>query len=965
MNHDQAHARHHHSSDGHNKRFSLTRRHDNGHYPLTFYAGRRAVYGILPGLQDFQQSLTNDALTSISDTVMDAADDDNNAVVPVAGLVRRFLVNGRELAHHGAVNEAIFSPSELRIATAGGDGLIKIWDPRDGSFVRSLHGHGNQAVMSLAYTATEQFLISAGADRTIIIWSLLTQTIQRTMRGHVDVINRLSIFPDGSLFVTASHDHTLKTWVTTPRRPEAPDPPKILSFTDSTVFVAWTAPPSFNLDITAFHIQQRVGIHGDWTPAPKGKSVAPHLRNRVMNDIIAAAPYQFRLCAENAMGRSDWSSPSPVVKTLFGRPEQPERPVIGRITKTSLHILWFTPNPATYGAASQSFEVQASGDGLGYDQWPTIQVTLPDAIAYGKEVLAAFTAIEQRYLATKDKLVKSQAFNIRNRQTEDERNQFEVSAELSSDHLLEMLRRSEDETFILVGCEYSGLRPGFLYSIRLRGSNVTGAGDWSEASLSVATLPTLPSTPNSPRIAAAKLRSITFMWDPPEDDGGTAITGYRLCLQNANDRTVDLPRSTVSYTWGGLFPGRSYRLCVQAKNSVGSSPFSPLNSLEESYTMTAPPELPTNPLAVAGGWDSLSFEIDTPYPNGAAVTHFDVELRTVAPFLIGEWIPAGKYDIHDATKVEIVSYVDLQQQQEEMEQAVRDLEIAARSYERGRATKGQKVSNKAQQLAIQINSTTTVTAKSSSNKQTASSALEAEIEALILSQKPVGSRIRFTSHNLQQDTMYEARVRFFNNSGPSEYSPPSHRAKTNKAALPAACEVPIVLQLGASFILIEMKVPHEGGSPVRYFHVEDLDLDQNATNHLRCSRNELDTSDTITFRISNLMVNTSHILRCRAESAVGLGPFSPWTTEITLLEESIAGSVTAGGGGGDDAASVASAGSAANTNNNNSAARSGSAMTLLNRNNSTGIPTTTGNSSNNTPRAATTRSSIGSFPEQN
>lgn len=75
------------------------------------------------------------------------------------------------------------------MATAGGDGLIKIWDPRDGTFVRTLKGH-KTSVFSVQYTSSEQFLVSAGSDKEIIIWSLMTQTIQRKLKGHVDVIYR-------------------------------------------------------------------------------------------------------------------------------------------------------------------------------------------------------------------------------------------------------------------------------------------------------------------------------------------------------------------------------------------------------------------------------------------------------------------------------------------------------------------------------------------------------------------------------------------------------------------------------------------------------------------------------------------------------------------------------------------------------------------------------------------------------
>lgn len=124
---------------------------------------------------------------------------------------------GFELAHNGSVNDAVFSPSEGRIATAGGDALVKVyvctlcnlrtvfvsklwyftyfpfvitlqlWDPRDGSFVRSLKGHSNE-VFSVRYSGTEQFLVSAGADAEILIWSMLTQTLNRRLLGHVDCI---------------------------------------------------------------------------------------------------------------------------------------------------------------------------------------------------------------------------------------------------------------------------------------------------------------------------------------------------------------------------------------------------------------------------------------------------------------------------------------------------------------------------------------------------------------------------------------------------------------------------------------------------------------------------------------------------------------------------------------------------------------------------------------------------------
>jgi WD40 repeat protein len=71
--------------------------------------------------------------------------DMNKNIVVSEGLVRWFNINGNDMVHHGALNDAVFSPSELRVATAGGDKLIKIWDPRDGTYVRALKGHKGSA----------------------------------------------------------------------------------------------------------------------------------------------------------------------------------------------------------------------------------------------------------------------------------------------------------------------------------------------------------------------------------------------------------------------------------------------------------------------------------------------------------------------------------------------------------------------------------------------------------------------------------------------------------------------------------------------------------------------------------------------------------------------------------------------------------------------------------------------------
>jgi hypothetical protein len=142
------------------------------------------------------------------------------------------------------------------------------------------------------------------------------------------------------MIISGSHDSTLKSWYTTPRHPAAPAPPRVVSVTHNSAMLSWSAPPCFNLDITAFHLQYRVGVKESWkpafstnkmilspeddTPPPSdakdegraGFCIAPHLRAKTIPNLVPATYYQFRLRAENRMGLSEWSQVSPLVALL-------------------------------------------------------------------------------------------------------------------------------------------------------------------------------------------------------------------------------------------------------------------------------------------------------------------------------------------------------------------------------------------------------------------------------------------------------------------------------------------------------------------------------------------------------------------------------------------------------------------------------------------------------------------------
>jgi hypothetical protein len=250
---------------------------------------------------------------------------------------------------------------------------------------------------------------------------------------------------------------------------------------------------------------------------------------------------------------------------------------------------------------------------------------------------------------------------------------------------------NEDRTVHFVVAEYGGLVPGLNYLFRIRGINEAGCGRWSDHTYSTFTVATAPAVPKPPYIAEATLRSILFAWEPP-NNGGSAITGYDIILKNLDNKLISLPRSSVTYLWEGLFPGRSYFIQVQARNEVGESGFSDWNADTDAQTVIGPPDTPGNPRAVGGTWNSITLECRLSYDNGSRITGLQLERRVVDPFNIGDWEHTNEIGtmIGQVTyrgegickvpgQVTMVEFVDPDLQQLELEQAVRALELSISS----------------------------------------------------------------------------------------------------------------------------------------------------------------------------------------------------------------------------------------------------------------------------------------------
>jgi len=127
--------------------------------------------------------------------------------------------------HSRGARAVAFSPDGKRLATAGYEGTIKIWDLDSLSEQKTLRGHEGE-VWALAFSPDGQLLASGGQDRLIHLWDLRRIDDSAddpridSLRGHEDAVTALAFSPDGKTLASGGgfDDQSLRLWDLTRRR---------------------------------------------------------------------------------------------------------------------------------------------------------------------------------------------------------------------------------------------------------------------------------------------------------------------------------------------------------------------------------------------------------------------------------------------------------------------------------------------------------------------------------------------------------------------------------------------------------------------------------------------------------------------------------------------------------------------------------------------------------------------------
>ena len=127
--------------------------------------------------------------------------------------------NGMVPADPYGVPGVAFSPSGNLLATADGDGTVRLWNPltgqADGAPLRTGSGH-QDSVRGLTFSPNGKLLATANRDGTVWLWNPVTgQPIGAPIHatsGYWGGVSGVAFSPNGKLLASADGDGTVKLW---------------------------------------------------------------------------------------------------------------------------------------------------------------------------------------------------------------------------------------------------------------------------------------------------------------------------------------------------------------------------------------------------------------------------------------------------------------------------------------------------------------------------------------------------------------------------------------------------------------------------------------------------------------------------------------------------------------------------------------------------------------------------------
>ncbi len=131
-----------------------------------------------------------------------------------AGAVRVWRLTGGDpvaVTHPGGVNGLAFDADAGRLASAGGDGKVRVWSAQSGKMLAELAGHAGRAY-AVSFSPDGQWLVSGGEGGRLRLYDARGLTYTKMLAGHDAAIYDVAWLDGGGRLASASEDGTVRIW---------------------------------------------------------------------------------------------------------------------------------------------------------------------------------------------------------------------------------------------------------------------------------------------------------------------------------------------------------------------------------------------------------------------------------------------------------------------------------------------------------------------------------------------------------------------------------------------------------------------------------------------------------------------------------------------------------------------------------------------------------------------------------
>ncbi|XP_013785867.1 twitchin-like, partial [Limulus polyphemus] len=453
-------------------------------------------------------------------------------------------------------------------------------------------------------------------------------------------------------------------------KPLAPEGPLNVDEVDKDhVVLSWKPPKDVGgSDLTGYIVEKRDKTRdGTWVPAVL--HVPPNSTKCTVPKLMEGTAYEFRVMAENPQGVSEpLTTTKPITaKSPYGVPGTPGQPQPVDHDRDFIKIKW-TPPRSDGGSPIQGYDIERRDTKA--NRWVRITKTpvrgteynddtVTDGHQYEYRVIAKNAAgpsepsqaskpIAAKPMKEKPKLHLDSGRNIRVRAGEP----LNVSIPMTGAPEPAVKWTINDKPIPVTNriiTESGDENVSLSIPVSQRGDSgkytITAKNPYGEDSADINVLVyDKPSSPRGPlEYPSTTNSSVTLQWKSPEDDGGSAITGYQIeKCEFGSDRWLPVPGycPTTTYTVRNLEEGKQYKFRVSAENMYGVS--EPLEG--KPVTVKNPfdtPDAPSQPKVTDFGPSFADITWKPPTNDGGRpVTGYIVEKREKGS---PEWTPVNTH----------------------------------------------------------------------------------------------------------------------------------------------------------------------------------------------------------------------------------------------------------------------------------------------------------------------------------